>query len=112
MKKFLLPILIILVIATMSLVPRASANETYAIVNVIEKPSRLIIRTTIDNQPSTAVNLKLNHVDNQDIVEFSPVLRQLKRLNDMGYELVNGSVAVFSERNRLYHSFILRKRNS
>jgi len=117
MKNLFIAGLVALALLTMSLMPKTSSNETYATVNVIEKSNRLIIRTTIDDQPSTVVNLKLDYVGDEDMVEFSPVLKELKKLNGMGYELINGSIAsitygsVKRGSTRPYHTYILKKKN-
>jgi len=114
MKKFLLPSLIVVALISMSLVPKTNSSESYAIVSVIEKSSRLIIRTTIDDQPSTAVNIKPGYAGKEDMTEFSPVTQELKKLNEMGYTLVSSSSSILIEMassSKPYHTFVLRKTN-
>ncbi|MEQ9262517.1 MAG: hypothetical protein RLP14_05080 [Owenweeksia sp.] len=116
MKKVVLGMLLCAVVV---LGINASVNKTqaeeYAVVNVVEKSTRLIIRTTISGQETKAVNLSLDRLDGEDMVEFKPVIEELSRLNSMGFELVNGSTtsmtygSVKHNPARPYHSFIFKK---
>ncbi len=97
----------------------ASVNQTqveeYAIVNVIEKSTRLIIRTTVNGEETKVDNLKLDYLDDEDLVEFKPVVQELARLNAAGFQLVNGSTTsmVYGSSkfnsNRPYHTFVLKR---
>lgn len=89
-------------------------SGSIAMVHVIEKATRVIIRTTIEGQVSNAVNIDAGYVEEEDMVNFQPVLDELTRLQGLGYELQSSSLAAISYGKkttmRPYHSFILVKR--
>lgn len=85
-----------------------------ATVHVVEKATRVIIRTTIEGQESTAKNVESGYVPEEDMVNFKPVIDELSRLRAMGYELQSSSVSSVSYGKRTimrpYHSFLLVKK--
>ena len=89
-------------------------SGSIATVHVIEKATRVIIRTSIEGQEiSSAVNIDAGYVDKEDMVNFQPVLEELARVRAMGYELKNSSLSTISygkkSISRPYHAYIFVK---
>ena len=90
------------------------SSGSFATVHVIEKATRVIIRTTIEGEESVAVNISSGYVEEEDMVNFKPVLDELARLTDMGYELQSSSLSTISygkrSISRPYHSYVFVKK--
>jgi hypothetical protein len=90
-------------------------SGSIATVHVIEKATRVIIRTSIQGQEvSSAVNIDAGYVEKEDMVNFQPVLEELARLQAMGYELQNASLSTISygkkSISRPYHAYVFIKK--
>lgn len=93
---------------------KAPDSGSVAIVHVVEKATRVIIRTTVEGEVSNAINIDAGYVEEEDMVNFKPVMDELIRLKALGYELQSSSLASISYGNkttmRPYHSFVLVKK--
>ncbi len=90
-------------------------SGTIATIHVVEKATRVIIRTTVNGEEtSKAVNIDAGYVEEEDMVNFQPVLDELNKLRAQGYELQSSSLASItfgrSSNMRPYHSFIFVKK--
>ena len=105
---------ILLTSAYMGKGEQASENGSVAMVHVVEKATRVIIRTTIEGEESQAINIDAGYVEKEDMVNFKPVMDEIMRLKSMGYELQSSSVASISygkkSMMRPYHTFVLVKK--
>ncbi len=91
-----------------------SESGSVAMIHVVEKATRVIIRTTIEGEESQAINIDAGYVEKEDMVNFKPVMDEITRLKNMGYELQSSSLASISYGQkttmRPYHSFVLVKK--
>lgn len=92
----------------------SAENGSIATVHVIEKATRVIIRTSIEGQEiSTAVNIEAGYVEKEDMVNFQPVLEELSRVQALGYELKSASLSTISygkkSISRPYHAYVFEK---
>lgn len=89
-------------------------SGSIATVHVIEKATRLIIRTTIEGQESVAINIDAGYVEKEDMVNYKPVIDELARLQSMGYVLHSTSLSTidYGKRtiSRPYHAYVLIKK--
>ncbi len=95
-----------------------SRTEEYAIVDVLEIGKKKYIRVTVGETPTQEVVWEKEKTDQRG--DFSPVIKELNKLNDQGFELVNVSLAyttiamagssAISREGDPRHTFLLKKK--
>lgn len=93
-----------------------AGTEQYAYLCVVEKSSRLYIRINVDGEEPRQIKVKPDiYLDDLKMTDFSPVMIELRELNQKGFQIVshsNSTLNFNSDANtsRPYHSFLLVKK--
>lgn len=87
-------------------------TEEYAIVSVIQDGKRNFISTTVGSQPTEDKEFAKNKTDKKN--DLTPVIKELEKLNEQGFYLVNGSNAIVpfgqASGGDIFYTFILKRK--
>lgn len=112
MKKSIITILALAAVSciilgfTQSKEHKTARTEEYAIVEVQQYGLKLLINITIGENPTERVVWEREKTDR--VGEFSPVIKELDKLNMQGFELLNVSSLAYN--TTPVHTFMLRKK--
>ncbi|MDE0773082.1 MAG: hypothetical protein OSB25_12895 [Salibacteraceae bacterium] len=87
-------------------------TEEYAIISVIQDGKRNYISTTVGSLPTEEKEFEKEKADKKN--DLSPIIKELERLNEQGFYLLNGSNAVVpygqSRGGDIFYTFIMKRK--
>ena len=89
MKNSVIILSLLLLSFTGKLLAQSTQSEEYAIVDVLERRKKKIIRITIGDKPATEKEWEVKKTDIPG--DLSPVIKELNTLNKQGFKMLNMS---------------------
>lgn len=87
-------------------------TEEYALVSVIQDGKRNYISITVGSLPTEEKEFEKAKADKKN--DMAPIIRELERLNEQGFYLLNGSTAIVpygqSRGGDLFYTFIMKRK--